>query len=211
MKQIKEEFADHYYLTEQGTVYNEAAKKEIKPDNNHCFRLLTKEGKLKKISLKRLFKLVYNKNYCIDNIEDLEGEQWKAIDLTDNIYWISSKGRCKSLANYEAIILKTSLVNGYERVDIFQEGQRKRKLVSRLVAAAFLDPPKYQDMQIHHIDQDKRNNNKSNLIWLTPKQHKEAHKRSTEPGKEWSAAAIENSYTGAEIAEPDKEKNIERD
>ena len=177
MQQINCEFAECYYLTEEGKVYNSDTDKMICADKAHCFRLKTKDNITKKISLKVLYKKVYGKNFCYDNIENLENETWKPIELTDDIYWISSKGRVKSLVNYEAIILKPSLVNGYERVDIYQEGKRSSKLISRLVAASFLPLPQYQDMQLHHINGERSCNNVENLVWLTPKQHQEEHRK----------------------------------
>lgn len=177
MKQINNGFDGCYYLTEEGRVYNSKTKNEIKIDKYHCYRLKTIAGKYKKISLRELYKLTYSKYYIIDNIENLENEHWKAIERTDNIYWISDKGRVKSYKGYEAIILKPSYVKGYERVDIYQEGSRSGKLVSRLVAAAFLEPPASLDMQLHHKNGCKTQNNKENLVWLTPKQHKAEHQR----------------------------------
>lgn len=175
MKQINNGFKEHYYLTEEGIIYNSLKEKYMKPNYN-SFTLLTKDNKTIKISLKKLYYLVYNKHYCIDNIKDLDNEVWKDIELTNGIYKISNLGRVKSLTGYEARILKpTRNLQGYSRVDISQEKQRATKLIHRLVAAAFLLPPKSIDMQIHHKDFDNTNNKADNLEWLTPNQHKEIH------------------------------------
>lgn len=177
MQQLCGEFKDCYYLTREGKIYNSETKEEIEADQSHSFRLKTNENVTKKVALRVLYRKVFGENFCQDNIEDLENETWKPIERTDNKYWISNKGRVKSLVNYEAKILKPSLLKGYERVDIYQEGQRISKLVSRLVAAAFLPIPQSMDMQLHHIDGSRANNNVENLVWLTPKQHKAAHKK----------------------------------
>lgn len=177
MEQINNEFAPCYYLTREAEVYNRETGRFIKADNSESFRLKTTDNKIKKVSKKKLYKLVFNENYCQDNIQDLPGEEWKFIDRTDNRYMCSSKGRVKSLVGIQAIILKPQYVNGYERVEIVIDGERKCYLVSRLVAAAFLPFPQSLDMQLHHKNGERSCNDKDNLEWLTPKQHQEAHKR----------------------------------
>ena len=73
--------------------------------------------------LKTLYKLVYNEIYCFDDIENLSGEQWKLIDNTNGIYYISNKGRVKSKAGYKARLLKPSITShGYYRLDIMIDG-----------------------------------------------------------------------------------------
>ena len=175
MKQIKNNFNECYYLTQEGLIYNSDTDKYIKPNQNN-FILKTKEGTNKKISLKKLYYIVYNKHYCIDNIKDLDNEVWKEIENTNALYYVSNYGRIKSFSGYEARILKPfKTLKGYYRVDIFKDEQRTTKLIHRLVAAAFLEPPQNIDMQIHHKDFDSTNNKADNLIWLNPQQHKQIH------------------------------------
>lgn len=175
MKQVNNGYKDYYYLTEEGLIYNAESNSYIKPISNR-FNLKREDNTRYKISLKTLYNLVYNKNYCIDNTINLDNEIWKDIELTNGIYKISNYGRVKSFVGYEARILKpTKNKQGYFRVDIVQEKQRATKLIHRLVAAAFLMQPQSIDMQIHHKDFDNSNNNADNLQWLTPKQHKEIH------------------------------------
>lgn len=73
MLKIKEPYCG-YCLTEDGIVYNCNTDKYIFPDNHHCYKLKTIDGKYKTISQKRLFLETYNKVFCNDEIKDLEGE-----------------------------------------------------------------------------------------------------------------------------------------
>lgn len=175
-QQINNGYDAQYYITREGKVYNDKTNKLMTSYNNN-YKLKTIEGKYKSVSLKELYKLVFNEVYIKDNIENLPNEQWKPIERTDKIFWISDKGRVKSYTGYEAKILKPIYVKGYKRVCIIQDGSRCNKLISRLVASAFLDAPKYNDMQLHHKNGQKADNRAENLEWLTIAEHREAHKR----------------------------------
>ena len=176
MKKIQNGFADYYYLDEDGKVYNSQTQNYIKK-YSHSYKLRTEEGKLKSISIKRLYKIVYDKEFCIDNIKDLQNEVWKEIRDTKGYYDVSSCGRVKSYHGYEAIILETNKnKGGYDRVDIIVDGIRQTKLVSHLVAYAFLPMPEKPFMQLHHINLDKNDNRLSNLQWLTKLDHIKLHK-----------------------------------
>ena len=85
MKQINNNFDACYYLTEEGKIYNSKTDNYIEANQVHSFRLKTIEGKYKKITLRELYKIVFDKYYVIDNIEDLEEENWKPIERTNNI------------------------------------------------------------------------------------------------------------------------------
>lgn len=188
MVNLKQPFKKCYYLCENGTVYNSDTDTIIKPDKRHNFILSTEAGERKSISLRKLYRELYNKEYCIDNIQDLEGEQWKEIIDTKGKYLVSNKGRIKSLQQYKAMILNPYVNQGkYLRVDISIDGSRTSVLVHKLVAAAFLPLPNRIDMQIHHKDLNKNNNAADNLEWLTAADHRKKHNErrnldaSTEP------------------------------
>ncbi len=170
-------FKDYYYLRDDGTLYNVKKKCKIKLDE-HNYKLATIDGKYKKISLKSLYKLVYGKNFCIDNIQDRKGEVWKEIENTNSIYYISNCGRVKSLQGYQAKILKPIITEkGYRRVTIVQNNISIKPRIHRLVAIAFLDEEKAKniDYEVHHIDKNKHNNNLSNLLLLTKDEHYKIH------------------------------------
>ena len=122
--------------------------------------------------------MVFNENYCIDNIIDLPGEVWQEIPGTNKMYYASTEGRIKSCMGYEAAIMKPwKNDKGYLRVELQVNNNRVNKLVSHLVAATFLIQPKEIDMQLHHKDTNKQNNRVSNLEWLTPQQHRGKNKK----------------------------------
>ena len=184
MKQLNNGYANYYYLLEDGSLFNAFINKTIQPSNKHMYMIRTVNNDRKKVSLKTLYKLVYNKPYSKDNIKNLIGQQWKEIQQTDGLYYISNKGRVKSLQGYETIILKAfHNQQGYSRVDIVENGKRQTKLIHRLVAAAFLPLPQKLEMQLHHKDFNKDNNAADNLEWLIPAEHAEKHKNNIERNK----------------------------
>ena len=176
MKQINNGFMDYYYLNEDGTVYSAAANKIIKPTKGYSIKLYRTDKTRKSITIRELYRMIYNKLFIIDNIKNLEGQKWKIIDDTNDYYAISNKGRVKSFRKVNAIIMKPYVNQyGYERVDLKQNGSRKSKLVHRLVAQKFLPLPDRLGLQLHHKDFNKHNNAADNLIWLTPYDHKQIH------------------------------------
>ena len=167
---------DYYYLNEDGSIYNAAANKIIKPTKGYSIKLYRTDKTRKSITIRELYRMIYNKLFIIDNIENLEGQKWKIIDDTNDYYAISNKGRVKSFRKVNAIIMKPYVNQyGYERVDLKQNGSRKSKLVHRLVAQKFLPLPDRLGLQLHHKDFNKHNNAADNLIWLTPYDHKQIH------------------------------------
>lgn len=176
MIKLNKPYKEYYYLTEDGRIYNAADDTYQQANSEKKFRLKTIENKYKKVSLRILYKQLYNRPYSEDTIENIEGEEWKEIEDTNGCYYISNKGRIKSLNKYEAIILRPyTNQGGYLRVDIKENGKRESKLVHRLVAQYWLEIPKRLDYQLHHKDFDKSNNAADNLVFLSPKEHANIH------------------------------------
>lgn len=180
MQQLKAPFRSCYYLLENGNIFDESTQQEKQADSFHQFRLLTEDNKQKKISQKKLYRELYNKEYCKDDIKPLEGEEWREIQNTAGKYFVSNKGRIKSLDRYEAVILKpfTSNTSKYQRVDIYENGKRATKLVHQLVALYFLPfvfPANPFEVGIHHKDLDITNNAVDNLTFIDRTKHNLLH------------------------------------
>lgn len=108
-------------------------------------------------------------------------EVWKEIYGYKGIYFISNKGRVKSIDRripntngvgtriIKGCILKTSFNNkGYEIITLNKEGKKKTCLIHRLVAINFIpNPNNYTD--VNHKDENKSNNKVENLEWVTHK------------------------------------------
>ena len=90
-------------------------------------------------------------------------EIWKDIDGYNGIYQVSNLGKVRKSTSLKpiAICLNTT---GYEQVNLSDGFTRKKLLVHRLVAQAFIPNPNNLP-QINHIDENKRNNIVSNLEW----------------------------------------------
>ena len=90
-------------------------------------------------------------------------EIWKDIEGLEGLYQVSTKGRVRSLRGKNIKILKqSSTTSGYLFIRLFY----KTYYVHRLVANAFIPNPNNLS-DVDHIDNNKKNNNISNLQWLS--------------------------------------------
>ena len=151
-----------YQISRQGIILDTRTGQAAEPikDTAHAFYLYNEAGERIKVGLKRVYREVFNAEYCQDNIQDIAGEAWKPIKHTRQRYFISNKGRVKSLCGYQAIILKPfDNGHGYQKVSI----QGKKYYIHRLVALAFLDEPKPGEDTIHHRNHNRKDNSLENL------------------------------------------------
>ena len=105
-------------------------------------------------------------------------EIWKDIEGYEGIYQVSNLGRVKSLERVivrgngatlpvpKRILKSAKNKDGYQLVNLWKEGNRKRMYVHRLVAQAFLPNP--DDLpQVNHKDENPSNNHVDNLEFCT--------------------------------------------
>ena len=102
-------------------------------------------------------------------------EIWKDIPQFEGLYQVSNLGNIKSFRKstkygcQEEFILKNSVSNnGYCQVTLYTGQLRRKFLVHRLVAKAFVSNPNNLP-QINHIDENPLNNRADNLEWCTAK------------------------------------------
>lgn len=96
-------------------------------------------------------------------------EIWKDIPDFEGLYQISTLGRVKSFKKNSEFILKQYVANhGYVQVTLYGKNFKRKVLVHRLVANAFLPNPNNYP-QINHIDENPLNNCVDNLEWCTAK------------------------------------------
>ena len=91
-------------------------------------------------------------------------EVWRDIPGYERHYQASASGKIRSVKREPHILKTVYQPNGYERASLWFGGEKKNKMVHRLVAAAFIANPE-NCTDINHMDEDKANNDVSNLEW----------------------------------------------
>lgn len=103
----------------------------------------------------------------------MENEIWKTIEEFPN-YIVSSYGIVKSLGNNktrkEKILKPKKMENGYLRVVLHKNGEKKYFQVHRLVYETFVGEIP-DGMQCNHINEIKSDNRLENLNLMTPKEN----------------------------------------
>lgn len=92
-------------------------------------------------------------------------------------YFVSNKGTVISLYHKKWQVLKPSYdKDGYLFVNLWYNGRRIHKGIHQLVAECFLiNPAPTEKTQIHHKDFNPLNNKVSNLVYVTPIEHRQIH------------------------------------
>ena len=84
-------------------------------------------------------------------------------------YEVSNLGKVRNIKS--GIMLKPWITkDGYLRHCLYKHNKRKNLLLHRIIATAFIDNPEKKP-QINHIDENKLNNDLSNLEWCTEREN----------------------------------------
>ena len=103
-----------------------------------------------------------------NNLIKLNVEVFRSVENYDH-YAVSSFGRVKNTKTGK--VLKAGLnSHGYLNCNLYEDGNRKNHKIHRLVACAFIDNPD-DKLCVDHKNNDKTNNNISNLRFATSKEN----------------------------------------
>jgi len=109
----------------------------------------------------------------IEVVPDLEGEIWKDITGFEGIYVVSNMGRVKRIMhrkNPTNTIMNTTLNGGgYHRLSLTVNGKGNDRILSVLVATAFIPNPENKP-QVNHL-KGKDDNRAESLEWNTAKEN----------------------------------------
>lgn len=95
--------------------------------------------------------------------------RWSVIPEFDNRYSISIDGQVKNNKSQRLKSIWTDK-DGYSVVTLNYKGKGHTRRIARLVAQAFIPNPKGLP-QVNHIDENKSNDEISNLGWVTQEQN----------------------------------------
>lgn len=124
-------------------------------------------------------------------------EEWRPVVGYEGYYIVSNLGNVSSVDRYvtksngvvqfrkQRACKPRETYDGYVVVKLSRDGKTKLVPVHRIVAMAFVDG--FEDgLEVNHIDHDRKNNNASNLEWLT---HQENIAKTIDDGRHISQIA----------------------
>lgn len=104
-------------------------------------------------------------------------EIWKDIPNYQGLYQVSNYGNIRSLDRYSSdhfckgrVLKPYGNGKGYLLVKLCKNGHIKAFQVHRIVANAFL-PNRNKKLQVNHLNENKKDNEVTNLEWCTAKQN----------------------------------------
>lgn len=99
---------------------------------------------------------------------ELANEQWRDVDGYDGAYQVSDLGRVRSKKyGYWRVMKGVKSRVGYLLVGLWKDGKKKRFLVHRLVAQAFIQNDDETKIYVNHRNEIKSDNRVSNIEYCT--------------------------------------------
>ena len=118
-----------------------------------------------------------NTNGVATDIVTYEGEQYKAIPYAPK-YYVSRSGQVLSKKGRQPRIIKPESTRVYYRAVLRIGGCNVHYAVHRLVAEMYLPKPLNptgEELEVHHVNYDSKDNRVENLIWLPRSVHRALH------------------------------------
>lgn len=86
----------------------------------------------------------------------------------ESLYMVDTEGNVFRVIKNGLKLLKPSKdTHGYLQVHLCKFGEKKKKLIHRLILEVFMPNENSNKLTVNHKDEDKTNNNIENLEWLT--------------------------------------------
>ena len=131
-------------------------------------------------------------------------EIFKDIEGYEGLYAVSNWGRVKSLERIDSLgrVVKEKILRpgkygrGYLHVCLFKGGECKMYTVHRLVLSTFNPVANMENLDCNHRDEDKENNNLSNLEWITHKENINHGTRNKRAGEKKSTPIAQLNLEG---------------
>ena len=137
-------------------------------------------------------------------------EIWRTIKGYEGQYQVSDQGRVRSLKFGEERILKpVRMPNGYLKVNLCKNGEKKTYRVHSLVAQTFIPNPDNLP-QVNHKDEDKENNSVQNLEWCDQKYNINYGTRTQRQAEKLSKPILQYTKSGEFVREWKSTHDVER-
>lgn len=165
-----------YLVSEEGNVFDTKTKRyksllTVTKNGNDYFlyRLMNDQGQDKAIYISSIIRKTFN-----NQLPEFPNVEHKPLKDYEDRYEVYSDGKIWSKFKHSFLLLNDNQ-NGYLQFFVYGIGKRKPKLIHRIVYETFAGPI-YEGYQINHKDQNKSNNDISNLEQMLKADHLRMHK-----------------------------------
>lgn len=125
----------------------------------------------------------------------MTNKEWKVIPGYENLYEVSNHGKIARIDKGFRLLRQRLNGRGYPQVNLSKEGVLYTVAVHRLVAEAFVPNPNHYT-EVNHLDENKQNNNASNLEWCTRKHNVNYGSRTEKQSRKISKPVVGYSSVG---------------